>query len=181
MSDTQNHSTGHSNSGGSFGRSSTYDRCTLTILAIGISSAIGGSTSLLLVALTPLAGWTTYSGQGASDPGLSASVTLAARQVVQGRRVELDVGTVAPFDGVLLDDAALALIASDRDSLRAEVAALREALDARVVASELDAHRIEMWKVEAEGTGADRFFSGVAKWGFFACAAGVTGAVLASR
>jgi hypothetical protein len=121
-------------------------------------------TTLIAVAMMiVLAAWTISSGQEA------------------GRRAELEAGALTPFAGVLLDDAALALMREELAAVRAEAADLRLALEAQRQATEAADLRAEMWKAESQGTGFRRFASGVAKYGLVGCVGVGLGAWAAGR
>ena len=134
-------------------------------------------TTLLLAALMTT-GWTSYSVQGptlATGRNLREAIPEIAAQIAEGRRVEVAAGDAAPFDGVLLDDAALALLRGEVDSLRREVALLRAALEAQQTATEIERTRADMWKAEKSSSVWGR----ISGYGWAVCGGILAGAAVA--
>ena len=123
----------------------------------------------IVAAVLVVSGSMPYSPQGTTD--LLAAVHLAAVQQVQGQRADMDVGDVAEFAGILLDDLAFGAVRGEVSSLRGEIASLRAALEAQKQATEVAQFRAELWQAEATPS----------SWGSlarYACSASV-GAVIA--
>jgi hypothetical protein len=109
------------------------------------------------------------------------ALTISSAAQEAGRRAELEAGQVAPFAGVLLDDAALALVAEELAAVRAEAEDLRLALAAQRQATAAADLRAELWKAESQGSGFRRFASGAAKYTAIGCITFGLGAWAAGR